>query len=313
MKHDISSDMETSFHCILCDSKDSQLLYLVPGYYTEKMYKVVVCLSCGMMQVHPRPSERYLKSFYDLHFDAILGIGSHYRISSFKNILTQIEKRFPKPRYLLDVGCGNGLFLEIAKKFSWNVSGVDVSDPCCKICREKGFTVYCGELRGVNFPDSSFDVVTMFHVLEHVLNPRSLLVEAKRILKNGGGVIVSTPNVNSKISKTTGPYWGWMNPPFHLNYFYLSSLSKMLENTGFNVDFITTRSSPGYDMTFFTELPFSMYRRLTTKVGHGTYSKDSVGRKTLSRLIYGPIKRFLSTPTFLDNDTEIVAFAYKPL
>ncbi|MFX1537939.1 MAG: class I SAM-dependent methyltransferase [Promethearchaeota archaeon] len=311
MKHDISSVMENSFHCVLCNSKDSQLLHLVPGHYSEEIYKVVVCSSCGMIQVYPRPSKHYLKSFYDSHFDADVVTTSPYRIFVFEKILTQIKKRFPKPASLLDVGCGNGSFLETAKKFSRNVCGVDTSAYCCRTCKEKSLTVYCGELEEVNFPNSSFDVVTMFHVIEHVLDPRSLLVEVRRILKVGGGVVVRTPNVDSKISKATGPYWGWMNPPFHLNYFSPSSLSKILENTGFSVDLITTRFSPEYNKNFFTELLFSMYRRLTTKMKHGTYSKESVGRKVHSRLTEGPIKRVLTTPTFLDGDKEIVAFACK--
>lgn len=311
MKHNISSDVQPYFHCVLCNSKNFQLLHYVPGHYSEEIYKVVECSDCGMMQAYPLPSKSYLKSFYDLHFDTDPGTSSPDRIFAFEKFLAQIKKRFPKSGSLLDVGCGNGSFLEIAKKFSRNVCGIDASAYCTKTCREKGLNVHCGELEEVNFPNSSFDVVTIFHVIEHVLNPRSLLVEVRRILKVGGCVVVRTPNVDSKISKATGPYWGWMNPPFHLYYFSPSSLSKILKSTGFSVDLITTRFSPEYNRGFFTEFLFSMYRRMTTKTMHGTYSKDSVRRKVMFRLAWEPIKHILNTPTFLDNDTEIVAFAYK--
>jgi ubiquinone/menaquinone biosynthesis C-methylase UbiE len=311
LKQSLSSDAQTSFHCVSCNSEDSHLLHLVPGHYSAEIYNVVACSSCGLIQVHPRPTKQYLKSFYNSHSDADPSASLPYRISVFVQILAQIEEWYPNPASILDVGCGNGSFLEIAKKFSRNVYGVDTSASCCRTCSEKGLTVCCGELEEVNLPTASFDVVTLFHVIEHVLDPRSFLAEVRRILKVGGGVVVRTPNIDSKISRVTGRYWGWMNPPFHLNYFSSYSLSKILNNAGFSVDFITMRLSPEHNKNFFTELMFSMYRGLTAKMMHGTYSKESMGRKVHFHLTTGPIKRVLTTPTFLDDDKEVVAFARK--
>jgi len=153
--------------------------------------------------------------------------------------------------------------------------------------------------------------VVTFHVIEHVLEPRQLLAEVNRTLKKRGLLAIKTPNVDSRLARLTGPFWGLMNPPFHINYFTPRTLRAFLEDTGFSVESISTRFSPEYNFNFFTEFLFSLYRRIIQSEGATGYDRNSLGRGFLDQLIKFPQRQILSIPTFFDNDYEIVGFARK--
>ena len=188
------------------------------------------------------------------------------------------------------------------KKCGWDVFGIDISSSTCEVCENKGIKTYCGELDDAEFPDNSFDIVVTFHVIEHVLDPRKLLAEANRILKKGGLFVIRTPNIDSRLSKFTGAYWGDMNPPLHINHFSPMTLKIFLEKTGFSVESIITRYSPEYNFNFFTEFLFSSYRRAIEKKGAKRYNRHSLGRGFLDQLVKFPQKQILSIPTIFDND-----------
>jgi 2-polyprenyl-3-methyl-5-hydroxy-6-metoxy-1,4-benzoquinol methylase len=111
-----------------------------------------------------------------------------------------LEVLFPAWRgrgRLLDVGCGNGSYLSLMRTLGWDVAGVDVDPQAVAVCRARGLSVFPGTLEEASFPDGSFDVITMNHVIEHVSDPLALLRECYRILSPGGYVGIVTPNVKS--------------------------------------------------------------------------------------------------------------------
>jgi len=301
--------------CILCGSSKLQLLNKIVAHYQEKTYSLMKCSICGMIQIFPRPEKIYLDSFYDEYFDAdpsFSAANQFKKMNTFDDVLSFIKALYPKSCTLLDLGCGNGASLEIAqKKYGLDVFGVDKGASACEVCAKKGIKTYCGELDDARFPDNNFDVVVTFHVIEHVLKPRQLLVEVNRILKKGGLFVVKTPNVDSKLARLTGPFWGFMNPPFHINYFTPRTLRIFLEDTGFSVENITTRFNPEYSFNFFIEFLFSLYRRIIQSEGAKRYGRNSLGRGFLDQLVKFPQRQILSIPTFIDNDYEIVGFARK--
>jgi 2-polyprenyl-3-methyl-5-hydroxy-6-metoxy-1,4-benzoquinol methylase len=103
---------------------------------------------------------------------------------------------------LLDVGCAEGLFLELAAKDGWAVTGTEISHYAVRHGKEElGLNVMQGELRDMKFSDSSFDAVTMWHVLEHTVNPMDVLKEIRRILKDDGVFVMAIPNLNNILSQ----------------------------------------------------------------------------------------------------------------
>lgn len=182
--------------CNLCGTNNTRLIT------TEREFNVCKCKNCSLIYVNLQPYEMEGNSlgYYDYWDTSEDSIKS--RIAAHKNVFMhgiRILERisYGKKGKLLDIGCGYGHFLKLAKERGWKVTGQDISMKACEYTEvELGINVYCGYLESINFPDSHFDVITMWFVLEHVDNPFSLLMEAKQILKPGGMLLVRVPNVS---------------------------------------------------------------------------------------------------------------------
>jgi SAM-dependent methyltransferase len=134
---------------------------------------------------------------------------------------------------LLDVGCGNGDFLASLRERGWEVFGTDFSNAACEFARAKGISVHQGPLASAGFSDKLFDVVTLWHVLEHLPDPTAELIEIRRILRDDGLLIIQVPNSKSITLKLTGIHWLPLDLPRHLQHFTPLTLNQLLKQTGF--------------------------------------------------------------------------------
>lgn len=145
---------------------------------------------------------------------------------------------------MLDVGCGNGDLLARMRRRGLSVEGVDVDGAALEQARRKhGLTVHLGRLEDIRFPDDSFDIVTMNHVIEHVHDPVLLLQECLRILKPGGRLSVATPNLDGLGHRRFGRNWRGLEPPRHLHLFTRKSLGECAAKAG--IRSFETFSVPG--------------------------------------------------------------------
>lgn len=144
--------------------------------------------------------------------------------------------------YLLDVGCGNGQLLTLLCALDWQVEGVEVDPLAVGQARSRGLEVRLGSLEAQQYPANHFDVITMSHVLEHVLDPAGLLRECHRILQPGGLLVAVTPNLESWGHRRFRDAWIHLDPPRHL-YLYTSKCVQILaRNSGFAIG--SLRTSP---------------------------------------------------------------------
>lgn len=134
---------------------------------------------------------------------------------------------------LLDIGCGNGNAMERFQKKGWNVVGTDFDPKAVNEALNKGLNVHLGDLREISFPDNTYDVVFLSHVIEHVPDPIELLAECYRILKPNGLLIALTPNVNANSHARFKEHWRGLEIPRHLQIFTPTSLSHAAEQAGF--------------------------------------------------------------------------------
>jgi 2-polyprenyl-3-methyl-5-hydroxy-6-metoxy-1,4-benzoquinol methylase len=134
---------------------------------------------------------------------------------------------------LLDVGCGSGEWLAFMSELGWRVEGVDFDENAVRVARQKGLKVHCGSLEQQNFPDGTFDAVTLNHVIEHIPDPISTLAECIRILKPSGKLVLFTPNASSLGRKVFKENWRGLEPPRHLHIFSTRSIVRLLESAGF--------------------------------------------------------------------------------
>ena len=183
----------------------------------------------------------YLKAHYQQYLPA-----DEEKISQWRTLMVEISDRSleaieknnrqPLDGKLLDVGSGYGFFLEKARKRGWNVHGVEPCEHARNYAIKNELEVDLGVLLEQRYPDSSFDVVTMFYVLEHVREPLSYLKEAHRILKPGGLLLVRVPHTTPivKFLKAFRIRNRLYDTPSHLSDFSPKTLSLALRKSGFD-------------------------------------------------------------------------------
>ncbi|MBU0952732.1 MAG: class I SAM-dependent methyltransferase, partial [Elusimicrobia bacterium] len=145
---------------------------------------------------------------------------------------------------ILDVGCGPGEFLSFAKKDGWETFGTEISAFAAAHAAKKfGLNVFTGDLREAKFPDNNFDVVTIWHVLEHMPDPSAVLKEINRIIKPSGVLVIAVPNLNNyiymlaytvfKLKKLKLFVMG--EREIHVSFFTSKTLRNLLDKTGFKI------------------------------------------------------------------------------
>lgn len=134
---------------------------------------------------------------------------------------------------LLDVGCGNGSFLRIARSCGWSAVGVDPDPRAVAGCRAQGFEVLCGGIEQLAGQENRFDVITLNHVIEHLHDPVSILAGCHELLKPGGRLWLETPNIESSGLRRFGENWRGLEAPRHLVLFNYGSLCTALGSAGY--------------------------------------------------------------------------------
>jgi ubiquinone/menaquinone biosynthesis C-methylase UbiE len=137
-------------------------------------------------------------------------------------------------RQLLDVGAYTGVFVDIAARHGWDAWGIEPSLWAVDLARQEGLQMVGGTLEDSTFEDSSFDVVTMWDVIEHVANPMATMHAAYRVLKPGGFLVVHTMDLGSPFARLMGKRWPWFME-MHLFYFTRQTMRLMLEKAHFEV------------------------------------------------------------------------------
>jgi 2-polyprenyl-3-methyl-5-hydroxy-6-metoxy-1,4-benzoquinol methylase len=148
---------------------------------------------------------------------------------------------------LLDVGCATGSFLSLAQAKGWECRGVEVSAFAAAQARERtGCEIFCGKLEDAPFGSGTFDVITMWDLLEHLPDPLQGLEKARRLLKPSGLLLVNTPNENSLLRQVARFVYrgsgGWITAPvnhlyhrYHLHYFAAQTLTVLFRRAGFEL------------------------------------------------------------------------------
>lgn len=207
--------------------------YAISAHRVGQHPQLVRCRRCGLIYANPQPAD--LESYY-----AAWGDDESYkreadaRLRTFDGLLARLE-RYQPGGMMLDVGCATGLLLSAAQSRGWFGAGVEPSTWAAQEARDTcGMPVFNGVLATAPFAASEFDAVTMVDVIEHLANPTDDLSHIYRILRVGGVLLVTTPDIKSWPAKILRERW-WATIPTHLYYFTPESLSALLNKTGFRV------------------------------------------------------------------------------
>lgn len=209
--------------CPCCGNAESRS---VPAFAKHFLH---ACLSCGMVYCKRTPTQQDLDALYN-NYPTRSALSSVTRARY--NELLQGMERYRTHGRLLDVGCGDGYFLDVAKERGWTVFGTEYNERTVAKCRERGILMQQGPLDPKNYPADHFDVITSFEVIEHVQDPDADIRNMAQLLRKGGYVYMTTPNFRSLAKWMAGPNWSVVNWPEHLNYFTPHTLGLCMANNG---------------------------------------------------------------------------------
>jgi O-antigen/teichoic acid export membrane protein/SAM-dependent methyltransferase len=257
--------------CPLCGERGEKPLYWIDDRNlatTEQRFRLVRCTHCGLVRLNPHPQAKDLARFYPEDYwqsDPALTPGKDppYLPEEFMLLSQSLrEQHGPIGGALLDIGCGRGEQIWPWQRAGWKVVGLDLSATAAATAREfHGLKAVVGQAARLPFPTDSFDVVTLYAVVEHLADPLAALREAVRVLKPDGVAAVLVPNIASLQARLFRSRWFALDAPRHLTLFTPETLQAALAQCGLEMVRLSYHSlyhnPAGYVCSL---LPFHQYR-----------------------------------------------------
>lgn len=212
--------------CPGCGGTEGRTFFALP----VGAHDVRRCASCGLAFLWPPPSDATLEALYGAYYGADNTVLHPITAARYHEILQRLETGRGQGR-LLDVGCGAGQFLEVARARGWRAEGTEISTSASPFLQDRGVTVHRGELPDLIL-DHDYDAVTLFEVIEHFRRPQKYLEAARALLRPGGWVYLTTPNFDGMSRRLLGGRWRVMAPE-HLAYYSPPTLRRALASAAF--------------------------------------------------------------------------------
>ncbi len=234
-----------------------------------KPFELTKCTSCQIVRTEPITNDTELEEYYDLSYyadgkkkfvnfaEAFTRFSNYLRAHSILTCLNRTrEDQKNSIHKILDVGCGRGTLLKILKNMGHQCYGVEKTTfPSHGPGSDIHF--YSGQLEDINFPENFFDIVAIWHVLEHASNPAQMIQEAVRIMRQDGLLAVAVPNFGSFQAKLFKENWFHLDLPRHRYHFTRDTLFRLLRKNGFLVvrqhTFSIEQNPFGFIQSFFNK------------------------------------------------------------
>lgn len=259
-------------------------------------FQLIENLEYGFLETAPQPSLESLPNYYKSedyisHTDSkrnLFEIVYHLvRKISLKQKLKLINASISTQKNLLDVGCGTGDFLRVAKQNHWSVSGIEPNKQARQIANNKTDNSVFEIEHLLKFQAESFDVISLWHVLEHLPNLEEHIQVFKKLLKPNGTLIIAVPNYKSYDAEYYQEFWAAYDVPRHLWHFNKDSISKLVSKVSMEV----VKTKPMYFDAFYVSLLSEKYKNGKMNFLKGIWmgmlsNLKSIKSKEASSLIY---------------------------
>jgi 2-polyprenyl-3-methyl-5-hydroxy-6-metoxy-1,4-benzoquinol methylase len=240
--------------CPLCGADEFRLRYpaniaavvqsageIDPGLYRCTSHglgqhgDIVRCQHCGMVYNNPQLDPGILIQAYEQVEDPLYLEESAAREQTFQRSLNQLHRFIQPPGKLLDVGCYTGVFMNVAAAAGWQAEGVELSSWAANIARKTGIgTIWQKPLQQLALPPESFDVITLWDVMEHLAHPVDLVKNVHHLLKPGGVLAFSTHMVDSGAARLLGSKYPFFME-MHVSHFSRTTAARLLNEQGFEL------------------------------------------------------------------------------
>ena len=225
----------SSVSCDLCQGSDCAVETTFDGW------RLVKCGNCGLKWLEPKPDSETCVRLYDQHYfnsheAKLLGYSSYEdrfrsKIRTFNFYLRQIEA-FHKPGTSLDVGCAFGYFIRAAQARGWNAHRINISTYAVEQAAKTRLPVKCGDFLQCRC-EESYDLVTAWDLIEHMLSPHAFFSQAWHMLKDGGILGLTTPDSQSLVARLWGRRWYQYKLPEHIYYLNRATITAYCRELGF--------------------------------------------------------------------------------
>lgn len=236
--------MEQLEHCPVCQSQTFEDYLTVKDYtVSQEQFKIITCKKCGFNFTNPRPDKDEIVKYYQAesyisHTNTSKGLISkiyqEVRKFTLKGKLNLINSLSPKKGKILDVGCGTGMFLNVARQNGWKVNGIE-PDAGARAIAEKINQIEIKKEILSAFQNETFDIISLWHVLEHVHQLNETIECLKARLSQDGSLIIAVPNHESKDAEIYQEQWAAYDVPRHLYHFSQRSIKELFAKHGFEL------------------------------------------------------------------------------
>jgi 2-polyprenyl-3-methyl-5-hydroxy-6-metoxy-1,4-benzoquinol methylase len=220
-------NMENLSSCPVCGNKNfSPFLQSSDFFLTKEEFKIVRCINCGLKFVNPRPDESEIGRYYKSSDYVSHGGKMNFLTFLYKTIRNsairkkyKIVKQHARGKNILDIGCGTGEFLDFCNKKGFEVKGIEPAEKPRSFAQIRYKLEVKEESYLEDIVNPEFDIITMWHVLEHVHLLNERMNKIMEILKSDGTIIIAVPNCDSWDARYYGKFWAAYDLPRHLYHF----------------------------------------------------------------------------------------------
>ncbi|WP_416867719.1 MAG: class I SAM-dependent methyltransferase [Imperialibacter sp.] len=256
--------------CPICTNTDLRNNLICKDYLvSQQSFAISICSSCGLLITNPRPSKETISQFYDSN--SYLSHNSDGSLMSTLYSIAQrytlwyklrLVKRLAKPgSRLMDYGCGVGQFMQYMQSNKYEVTGIEPSDIGLSKARSKELLVY-QTLSEAKESESKFDVITLWHVLEHVHDLNTTIKQLKKLLNKDGYLVIAVPNTKSWDAQHYKENWAAYDVPRHLFHFDDENIKMLLKSN--RLSFV--QKAPLYLDSFYISLLSEIHLNNSNKI-----------------------------------------------
>lgn len=237
--------MLTLNNCLICGSKDFEPFLVCKDYtFSKEDFNIHKCKNCDFKFTNPRPDDSKIGSYYKSeeyisHTNTKKGLVNrmyHFVRNYTLSKKIQLISSYVSRGTILDYGCGTGMFLSACKDSGWNAIGMEPDDQARKLAIAQNIQVFSDKKQlKENIKDGSLQVITLWHVLEHVTDLEDTITFFKSTLNKDGILIIAVPNPASYDAKYYKEYWAAYDVPRHLYHFEENTVKQLFSNYKFQL------------------------------------------------------------------------------
>ncbi|MGM0579993.1 MAG: class I SAM-dependent methyltransferase [Bacteroidota bacterium] len=283
--------------CPVCSASNLHNHKVVKDHsVSQESFNIMICDNCNFQFTNPRPSEEEIGKYYQSEeyishsdkanspIDYIYKLARKYALATKRRLINSVAK--DKKGRLLDYGCGTGYFLETMKENGWKTYGLEPNEKAREIAKTKSKVKE--SLEELNLKNKKFDIITLWHVLEHIHNINDTIKILKTILKEKGKIIIAVPNIESYEQNIFEEDWAAYDVPRHLYHFSQDTMNTLMLKHGLKIKKVYPMKLDAY----YISLLSNKYKHNKNKfiksfiTGYKSNSYANKNKNNYSSLIY---------------------------